>query len=631
LSRYTIADDVRDRIVMDQEQSAKIHGKPVERVGAIIVHGIGEQKRFEFLEQETRKIVDAIIAKYGQRRRDVTPTLTTGVSDPYLGEQAGWVSGREAPLHCLVELDTKIVDIAFHEVWWADINETLTIGKQIRFWAWGLSLAGIATHNDRFLPGALTRTRPPANADSLTPWNRIRMGFVSALFGFSAFSVALVNLILKQLGFSRLPLTATIVNYLSAVRLYSQNKRAGGSPMEGPDEPPRAAIRRRMIRVMVEVAEANYDRWYILAHSLGTVVAWNGLMEIQQALPNYLDEKCWNSGEMQALRGISGVAFNINSMMPNRPIWLGHREIVERDSLFKKFCGFLTYGSPLERFCGLWSAMVPINVVEDPFREDAEWVNVYDPTDPVGTWIEDFDPSPTPPSRPGHTKLTPQNFPCRASPILLLSHISYLTASRLNSLRLASDPRYLLVNQVADWLVSGGSLTARINASPRGGATFWMPRAATGPQTHQLSLGRVTWRFIQAGIVGLALTILTVLSLIYVIGPILRLLKGLAFPLVKHGLLWLHLSYLGNWISGFIVGATEVLASSSGEMDAISGSLAAYGFNSHIANVVVDSVALWIATAVVVGVASLINYHRTTNEREEMRAYSDYQRNLRND
>ena len=106
------------------------------------------------------------------------------------------------------------------------------------------------------------------------------MGYVSVLFGFSAFSIALVNLILKQLNFAPLPLTETIVNYLSAVKLYSQTKRAGGSPMDGPDEPPRAAIRRRMIRVMVDVAEAGYDRWYILAHSLGTVVAWNGLMEI---------------------------------------------------------------------------------------------------------------------------------------------------------------------------------------------------------------------------------------------------------------------------------------------------------------------------------------------------------------
>jgi hypothetical protein len=83
------------------------------------------------------------------------------------------------------------------------------------------------------------------------------------------------------------------VNYLSGVKLYSQDMRAGGSPMDGPDEPPRAAIRRRMVRTMVDVAAAGYDRWYILAHSLGSIVAWNGVMETERALPNYLDRERW--------------------------------------------------------------------------------------------------------------------------------------------------------------------------------------------------------------------------------------------------------------------------------------------------------------------------------------------------
>src|ERR1700744_4617965 len=111
---------------MAEHQPEKIADKSVVKVGVIIVHGIGEQKRFEFLEGETRKIVDAIIANYGERRRDVTPVLTTGSGDAFLGEHSSWVSGGKAPLHCLVELSDRIVDLAFHEVWWADINETLT-------------------------------------------------------------------------------------------------------------------------------------------------------------------------------------------------------------------------------------------------------------------------------------------------------------------------------------------------------------------------------------------------------------------------------------------------------------------------------------------------------------------------
>jgi hypothetical protein len=48
--------------------------RTVERVGVLVVHGIGEQRRFEHLESETRKIVNAILAIYGKRRCDVTVT-----------------------------------------------------------------------------------------------------------------------------------------------------------------------------------------------------------------------------------------------------------------------------------------------------------------------------------------------------------------------------------------------------------------------------------------------------------------------------------------------------------------------------------------------------------------------------
>ena len=495
---------------------------PDVRVGAIIVHGIGEQKRFEFLEGETRKIVNAIIAKYGAkvRRHYVTPTLTTASGDPFLGSHSSWASGPNAPLHTIVELQNgQKVDIAFHEVWWADINETLTLGKQFRFWLWGLSLAGIATHNAPFLPG-IVHTRQPNNAETLTWWHRLRVGYVSMLFGFSACSIAVINMFLKRLSFRPVLSTDVIVNYLSAVKLYSQDKRAGGGTMDGPDEPPRAAIRRRMVRTMLDVVRQNYDRWYILAHSQGTIVAWNGLMEIKEALPNYLDRDTWNVLAGNPLRGVSQAPIDVNAMLPNRPVWVDNHGIIDRDVFFEKFRGVLTYGSPLERFCALWSAMVPINKHEDPYREGTEWVNVYDPTDPVGTWISDFDPLPDPPTRPGCTKLTPHNFPCRSSPILLLGHICYLTASRLGALRLVKDDDHLLVNLVADWLVHGESLSTRIASAPKGRTSFWMPRGETSADTHRRTLPRVIWRFVQWSIVGAVLTLITLLFIHDIIWPL---------------------------------------------------------------------------------------------------------------
>jgi len=598
---------------MAQNHSAETSGKPVEKVGAILVHGIGEQRRFEHLEGETRKIVDAIIARYGARRRDVTPVLTTGPSDVFLGDQADWVSGGEAPLRVLVELPDTIVDIGFHEVWWADINEKLTIGKQIKFWAWGLSLAGIATHNSPFLPGA-SHTRPPQNAGALSFRNRTRMAYTSALFGLSAFSVALINLVLKRLGFSALPLTATIVNYLSAVKLYSQEKRAGGGTMDGPDEPPRAAIRRRMIRAMIEVAEAGYDRWYIIAHSLGTVVAWNGLMEIQQTLPNYIDQTCWNAPEMRPLRAISPTPFELNAMLPNRPVWVGHHDIINRDALFDTFRGVLTYGSPLERFCALWSAMVPINRVEDPFPEGSEWVNVYDPTDPVGTWLNDFDPEAQPPAHPRHTKLKPYNFPCRASTILLFSHLCYLTASPLRALRLVNDREHVLVNKVADWLVQGGSLADRLDAAPKGCLTFWMRRAQTLAGTSPLVRCRVAWRLLQAGLVGVVLTILTLLSLKYAIVPALKLLAGY----LPHSIAGVA-GYVARWWSDIAVCLATFAKFLTDHL----------WLPAWLADFVSKAALLWLVTAAVVIGASLIHYILSTRDLEASRRQAEVQRGMR--
>src|ERR1700761_6926929 len=106
-------------------------------------------------------------------------------------------------------------------------------------------------------------------------------------------------------------------------------------------------------------------------------------MEIERSLPNYLDRACWSSPEANQLRGKSADSFETNGMLPNRPLWLDNRDIIRRDALFARFRGILTYGSPLERFCALWSAMVPINKTEDVFAAGAEWINVYDPTDPV--------------------------------------------------------------------------------------------------------------------------------------------------------------------------------------------------------------------------------------------------------
>ena len=86
-----------------------------------------------------------------------------------------------------------------------------------------------------------------------------------------------------------------LVQYLGDIKLYQQQKREGKQLLVDLDQPPRVSIRRRMIKGLVEMSLRDYDRWYVLSHSLGTIVAFNGLMETEEALPNYLDQELYRN------------------------------------------------------------------------------------------------------------------------------------------------------------------------------------------------------------------------------------------------------------------------------------------------------------------------------------------------
>src|SRR5437763_7810600 len=99
--------------------------------------------------------------------------------------------------------------------------------------------------------------------------------------------------------------------------------------MLDPDEPMRTTIRRRMVSVMTAMAKRpDYDRWYIFAHSLGTVPAFNALQETEWALPNYLSEEEWDRlpqrFKTQTPFTPSDLAERpgLDRMMPRRPPWL---------------------------------------------------------------------------------------------------------------------------------------------------------------------------------------------------------------------------------------------------------------------------------------------------------------------
>ena len=287
------------------------------------------------------------------------------------------------------------------------------------------------------------------------------------------------KLLNRVMGFNVKP--DILVDFLGDVKLYQQRVRTGMGPLVElgkrkrgetdsgkPDlkAPPRFSIRRRVISAMVEMAMEDYQRWYIFSHSLGTVCAFNGLMEADIALPRYLDEKLWqrwcawcrkkkdlNNGEtMEVSRNLSDAEKQAQAKaLPLRPSWLSpdNTDFIDRRALFHSLDGFLTYGSPISKFARLWPDTVPLNRDLSMFRDRSsggrfEWVNVLDPTDPVANYI-------LPPENQGSDALAGLNLkevPYKAGQLHLLSHTQYLAfdANRDNP----------LVAVVARWLVDGG-------------------------------------------------------------------------------------------------------------------------------------------------------------------------------
>ena len=426
-------------------------------IGVILVHGIGEQRRFEHLDWQGREIIRALKL---QDDYETTVEIGTGPAAPFHAEQDTWAAGPHGPVRVLVrEKATGHIShcIHFHEVWWADVNERYSVAKQLRFWAWGLAIwcyPGKGGRRARKLAGFSEMTAPSVpGARKLWQqvWNRLRLFMVGFFFALAGFSVGLVLLLAQRLLNLKTPdLLKTLSNYISGVKLFNQRSRFGPNLSFWPanedfldtlDEPPRVSVRRRMIRTIANVALADYDRWYVVAHSQGTVAAFNGLMESPRTWPGYFTQEGW-----QALRDacLAGMAQSdlppaaSDDSMPCRPVWAPADEIAYRARIFEKLRGILTLGSPLEKFAAIWPARVPISRIP-AFQSDTVWLNILDPMDPVSGELKayaGFDPQACP---------TPVYIGYRASWVLLLAHLRYTTWSG----------KGCLADAVAKWLLDG--------------------------------------------------------------------------------------------------------------------------------------------------------------------------------
>jgi hypothetical protein len=192
---------------------------------------------------------------------------------------------------------------------------------------------------------------PPEVPDHRQVWDRLRLWLTVVFFMLLGYSIGTFSFLFTRIFTTQPPdILRTEVNYISAVKLYNQEQRIGPGLIWTQDEyldsigePPRVSVRRRMIRAIADVACNRYNRWYVLAHSQGVVVAFNGLMETAYAWPGYLDEERWGwlKRSQMAGPGTLVMAVPLTPIVPRRPAWVDPREIAYCSCIFGRFRGFI--------------------------------------------------------------------------------------------------------------------------------------------------------------------------------------------------------------------------------------------------------------------------------------------------
>ena len=419
------------------------------RVGVLFVHGIGEQRKFQELEGVVRNIATALDSYDFLRVRVIVNSTDSGA---YGASQPTWLAddNREPVIIEVTDKQTEeVTNLAFREVWWSDLDEPASLKTQLTFWRWGLSLWSREKYTN---PQYATshKMREPGKQNSSTPkislGNRLRFFWVSLVIFLIMPLLSFLSVILRQvLGFDLRP--DILIQYLGDVKLYQQRERVGKGTLVDLGQPPRVSIRRRMVQGLVQMSLSNYDRWYILSHSLGTLIAFNGLMETDAALANYLNEDLWDKWQQfshkKAKEEERLTPDQEDNMLPSRPAWLQLDDIVDRSDLFKHLKGLMTYGSPLSKFAVFWPAIVPLNEDTDVFAPGFEWINVYDPSDPVGDRTKYFQFKTCAQTETQQ----PTEIAYKAESLHLISHGEYLTCN--------PKRKHPLVKKVADWLLTG--------------------------------------------------------------------------------------------------------------------------------------------------------------------------------
>jgi hypothetical protein len=100
----------------------------------ILVHGIGEQRRFDHLDGQLRYLIRAL--DNVQSAKAVSVDIAPSNAAAFQAEQNTWGAGPEPSVAVVIRhpSGSRIQEsrILVHEVWWADVNESFKLTTMTR-------------------------------------------------------------------------------------------------------------------------------------------------------------------------------------------------------------------------------------------------------------------------------------------------------------------------------------------------------------------------------------------------------------------------------------------------------------------------------------------------------------------
>jgi len=384
------------------------------RIGLLFVHGIGQQKPWEHLRKTAARLAE-LLRVHPHRDAHVSIVDRTHEWDDPRERPCIRGEGEDehpaAPMTIHYRVPDKDIDVAFecHEVWWADLGKRRGLGEAISFWLWGLGQwnAPIYAKRDATRLSHLpeTTTRPSVHvprSTSLSPliqvYSRMSLawaGIVASLIFISTWGIFRV---LSLITGKKVSLDL-IVDYMGDVEIYQKRGMPNRGVPSDPGHATRVAIRRRMVSQMVAMGARDYDSWSILAHSLGSVLAFNGIGEIGHTLPNYCEKELWDDLPDDLKRDPDcRLRDDTHDMIPARPAWLDHPDCINKGKLFANLTNFVTYGSPLGSFGAIWPRIVAFEkgvgakgIARDHgVFDNTRWINIVSGGDPVSGLLERY-------------------------------------------------------------------------------------------------------------------------------------------------------------------------------------------------------------------------------------------------